>query len=62
MYATDDSAEAAAAAFEQLTAAYQQAECPSYVTERTEEQRRAESFEHCLRRHGRDLDSGYPDG
>ena len=58
---TTQSAKAAAASFEHLMSGFQQAECPSYVIERTPEQRRAQSFEQCLREHGRDLDIGYPD-
>ena len=39
----------------------QEARCPSFVVERTQEQRRAQSFEQCLLRHGVDLESRYPD-
>jgi len=61
MRATTFSARAAAASFSRLTATFQEEECPAEVIEQTPEQRRARSFEQCLRDHGRDLDSGYPD-
>ena len=61
MQATTYSARAAAASFGRLTAGFQQAEYPAEVIEQTPEQRRARGFEQCLRDHGRDLDSGYPD-
>jgi len=61
MRAATYSARAAAASFGRLTAGFQDAECPAEVIEQTPELRRARSFEQCLRDHGRDLDSGYPD-
>ena len=62
MQATTYSARAAAASFGQLTASFQEEECPRDVIEQTPERRRAAGgFEQCLRDHGRDLDSGYPD-
>ena len=55
--ATGSEAAARNASFEHLTASFQQEECPKYITDRTPEQRQAQSFEQCLLEHGRDLDS-----